>query len=62
MYTFNQIEIEFCVLRMLEIFSWGHELEVEGDDSGVVVSIEKRETDSIKKMAKKMEEAGVVPM
>ena len=32
-----------CVLRMLEIFSRGRESEVEGDDSLVVVAVEKRE-------------------
>ena len=33
----------YCVLRMLEIFSPGREPEVEGDDSLVVVAVEKRE-------------------
>ena len=32
-----------CVLRMLEIFSRGRESEVEGDDSLVIVAVEKRE-------------------
>ena len=32
-----------CVRRMLEIFSRGLELEVEGDDSLVVFAVEKQE-------------------
>ena len=32
-----------CVLRMLEIFSRGHEPGVEGDDSLVVDAVEKQE-------------------
>ena len=39
MCTVNQIGIGFCVLSMLEIFSGGRELEVEGDGSRVVVAI-----------------------
>ena len=38
MHMLNRIGIRFCLLR--EIFSRGHELEVEGDDSHVVVAVE----------------------
>ena len=40
MHMLNRIGIRFCLLRMHEIFSRGHELEVEGDDSHVVVAVE----------------------
>ena len=53
-----RIGIGLCVLSMLEIFSGGCEPEVEGDNSHVVDTIRKQETDLFKKVAQKMDEAG----
>ena len=39
-----RIGIGLCVLRMLEIFSGGRRLNVDGDDSRVVVTVGKLET------------------
>ena len=57
-----RIGIGLCVLCMLEIFSGGHELEVEGDESRCCRRRKTRNCDLFKKVAQKMEEVGVVPM
>ena len=51
---------------MLKIFPGGREPEVEGDGSRVVAAVRKgqskKRSDLFKKVAQKMEEAGVVPI